>query len=247
MVSHPATNPERGMALLMVILVLAALAAIGTPFVISMRLQEKGAARSVAQHRARLGALSARDHAVSSLFDTHHSRERENWQPGSTAPDLVDDIDEISINFPRSFSSDALGGEGPSTLQVRGSGELILDAHVEDEQGKINLNTAMPNLIGNLLAGSHLSESIAYDQEIDSLPLDDTSSFPVDDDPDTIDGVVVILNPVFFTVEAVSYTGKTEKALTGVFRGQYLSGTWSHVEGWPVFDLRGLKVFLHRL
>ncbi|MGE4632551.1 MAG: hypothetical protein AAEJ47_05895, partial [Planctomycetota bacterium] len=238
---------QRGMALLMVILVLAALAAIGTPFVISMRLQEQGAARSIAEQRARLGARSARDHAVSTLFDTHHSRERETWQPGSTAPDLVDDLDELAIHFPSSFSSNALGGEGPRTLTVRGNGNLILDSRVEDEQGKINLNTAMPNLIGNLLAGSHLSESIAYDQEIEALPLDDTSSFPTDDDPDTIDGVVVILNPVFFTVEAISYTGKTDKALTGIFRGQYLSGTWSHVEGWPVFDLRGLKVFLHRL
>ena len=241
------SSQERGMALLMVILVLAALAAIGTPFVISMRLQEQGAARSVADQKARLGARSARDHAVSTLFDTHHSRERDNWQPGSTAPDLVDDLAEIAIEFPASFSPTPLGPVGPSTYTVRGTGELILDAHVEDEQGKINLNTAMPNLIGNLLAGSHLSESIAYDQELEALPLDDTSSFPADDDPDTIDGVVAILNPLFFTVEAISYTGKTEKALTGVFRGQYLSGTWSHQEGWPVFDLRGLKVFLHRL
>ncbi|MGE4620428.1 MAG: hypothetical protein AAEJ04_11535, partial [Planctomycetota bacterium] len=247
MVDSARSARESGMALLMVILVLAALAAIGTPFVISMRLQEQGAARSVADQRARLGARSARDHAVSTLFDTHHSREREQWEPGTAAPDLIDDLDELAIEFPPIINSTALGSVGPEDYTIRGTGDLILDSHVEDEQGKINLNTAMPNLIGNLLAGSHLSETITYDQELEELPLDDTSSFPADDDPDTVDGVVVILNPVFFTVEAVSYTGKTESALTGVFRGQYLSGTWTHQEGWPVFDLRGLKVFLHRL
>ncbi|MDG1455450.1 MAG: hypothetical protein P8R38_04530, partial [Planctomycetota bacterium] len=65
-------KPESGMALLMVVLVLAALTAIGTPFLVSMRLQEAGSAKSLATHKARLAAKSARDHAVSHLFDTHH-------------------------------------------------------------------------------------------------------------------------------------------------------------------------------
>lgn len=240
-------KPEQGMALLMVILVLAALAAIGTPFVISMKLQENGAARSVAQQRAHLGARSARSHAISQLFDTHHSRERDLWSPGMEAQDLIDSADELEIEFPPGFVATPVVGDGPRPMQARGVSDLIIDSQVTDEQGKVNLNSAMPNLIGNLLAGSHLSVDIKYEDVLTELPLDDTSSFPVDDDPDTVDGVVVILNPIFFTVEAVSYTGKTETALTGIFRGQYLSGTWEHQKGWPVFDLRGLKVFLHRL
>ena len=246
MVSGSPTQ-QRGMALLMVILVLAALAAIGTPFVISMRLQEMGAAHSVSQQKARLGARSARSHALSHLFDTHHSRERDNWSPGSAAPDLIDGLDELDVVFPENFNATAVAGSGPDVFRVRGDSRLVLDARVTDEQGKVNINTSMPNLIGNLLAGSHLSKAIGYEQDLGELPIDDTSSFPADDDPDTIDGVVVILNPIFFTVEAISYTGKTETALTGIFRGQYLSGTWEHQKGWPVFDLRGLKVFLHRL
>ncbi len=235
------------MALLMVILVLSALAAIGTPFVISMKLQEKGAARSLAQQRASLAAQSARSHALSKLFDTHHSRERDRWRPGTEAPDLIDGLDELKVDFPATITSVPVVGTAPEVFQMRGDSAVILDARVTDEQGKININSAMPNLIGNMLAGSHLSEAISYETDIGELPLDDTSSFPADDDPETVDGVVVILNPLFFTVEAISYTGKTEKALTGIFRGQYLSGTWEHQKGWPVFDLRGLKVFLHRL
>ncbi|MDE0959325.1 MAG: hypothetical protein OSB09_00930 [Planctomycetota bacterium] len=243
----PERNLERGMALLMVILVLSALAAIGTPFVISMKLQERGAARAIAQQHAQLAAQSARGHALSRLFDTHHSRERDRWRPGVEAPDLVDGLDELKVDFPGVITTVPVVGTPPEDFQIRGNSQVILDARVTDEQGKININSAMPNLMGNLLAGSHLSEAISYETDLGELPLDDTSSFPADDDPETIDGVVVILNPIFFTVEAISYTGKTETALTGIFRGQYLSGTWEHQKGWPVFDLRGLKVFLHRL
>lgn len=238
---------QSGMALLMVVLVLAALAAIGTPFLASMRLQESGAAKTLADHKARLAARSARDHAVSHLFDTYHSRERDFWTPGENAGDLVDDLEDLQVVFPESMTTEPLDQSESTTLTMRGEGDRILDARVTDEQGKVNINTAMPNLVGNLLAGSHLSENITFDQELDTLPLDDTSMFPADDDPDTIDGVVVILNPIFFTTEAVSYTGKTKEGLTGVFRGQYLSGTWEHQKGWPVFDLRGYKTFLHRL
>ena len=240
-------KPESGMALLMVVLVLAALTAIGTPFLVSMRLQEAGSAKSLATHKARLAAKSARDHAVSHLFDTHHSRERDFWSPGANAGDLVDDLDELQVSFPEQAETESLDNTSSSALTMRGSGDRILDARVIDEQGKVNINTAMPNLVGNLLAGSHLSENITFDQELEILPLDDTSMFPADDDPDSIDGVVVILNPLFFTTEAVSYTGKTEQGLTGVFRGQYMSGTWEHQKGWPVFDIRGYKTFLHRL
>ncbi len=238
---------QSGMALLMVVLVLAALAAIGTPFLASMRLQESGSAKTLADHKARLAARSARDHAVSHLFDTHHSRERDYWNPGQNAGDLVDTLDDLNVVFPSSLETESLDSSEAIDLVMRGTGDRILDARVTDEQGKVNINTAMPNLVGNLLAGSHLSDNITFDQELEILPLDDTSMFPADDDPDTIDGVVVILNPIFFTTEAVSYTGKTEAGLTGVFRGQYLSGTWEHQKGWPVFDLRGYKTFLHRL
>ena len=91
---------QSGMALLMVVLVLAALAAIGTPFLASMRLQESGAAKTLADHKARLAARSARDHAVSHLFDTYHSRERDFWTPGENAGDLVDDLEDLQVVFP---------------------------------------------------------------------------------------------------------------------------------------------------
>ena len=69
------TEPHAGIALILVVLVLSALVIIGTPFVISMKLQEQGSVHTVAKEKARIAALSARNHAVASLFQTHPSRE----------------------------------------------------------------------------------------------------------------------------------------------------------------------------
>lgn len=244
---HFKATPERGIALILVVLVLTALVAIGTPFAISMKLHERGSFQYTAREEANLAVTSARNHAVAQLFSTHPSREREASERNSVPGDKFDGLDELEVEFDTEFTTVPVqGSDSPQLYTMHGSGNQTLDARVEDEQGKININTAMPNLIGNLLAGSHLARNISYTEKLDELPLDDTTSFPSDGDPDTIDGVVVILNPLFFTVEALSYTGKTETGLTGVFRGQYLSGTWEHQKGWPVFDIRGLKVFLHR-
>ena len=68
---------EHGMALILVVLVLTALVAIGTPFVISMKLQERGSIHTEARQRAHLAATSARNHAVAHLFNQHASRARE--------------------------------------------------------------------------------------------------------------------------------------------------------------------------
>ncbi len=257
----PVTLNQQGMALILVVLVLTALVTIGTPFVISMKLQERGSVFTVDRERAHLASLSARNHTLAHLFNNHPSREREvvdddgipahkydtweEFQP-TFAPELAFDESRIAEFLVNQEKSEEKKDEPPGYSMRGDASRRTIDATVEDEQGKINLNTAMPNLIGNLLAGSHLSEAIKFDQRLTELPLDDTSAFPADDDSDTVDGVVVILNPILFTVEAISYRGKTETHLTGCFRGEYISGTWEHQKGWPVFDLRGLKVFLHR-
>ena len=140
---HPWKQHQSGMALLMVVLVLAALAAIGTPFLASMRLQESGAAKTLADHKARLAARSARDHAVSHLFDTYHSRERDFWTPGENAGDLVDDIEDLQVSFPDSLTTEPLDQTESALIVMRGDGDRILDARVTDEQGKVNINTIM--------------------------------------------------------------------------------------------------------
>ena len=57
------------MALILVILVLSALVMVGTPFILSMKLQERGSVHTMAQKRADLAAISARNHAVAQAMD----------------------------------------------------------------------------------------------------------------------------------------------------------------------------------
>ena len=59
-----------GVALIMVLIVLSILAMIGTPFVISMALQDKESVNFAGATVARLAAEAARNHAIAGLEDT---------------------------------------------------------------------------------------------------------------------------------------------------------------------------------
>ena len=167
------------MALILVILVLSALLVIGTPFAISMKLQERGSVQTVAEERAQIAAISGRNHAVASLFNTHPSREEgmtvtdsPAGNSGSGMVELaaakVDDYAELEIRFDTALKITPLEGpvgsgttpgsgtsEDPDLFVTRGLDGRLIDVQIEDEQGKVNINTAPPNLIGNLFGGSH--------------------------------------------------------------------------------------------
>ena len=59
---------EAGFALLIVVLTIAALALLLTPFMLSMRLQEKGSRNAVAQTRSRYAVTAAYNHALAQLL-----------------------------------------------------------------------------------------------------------------------------------------------------------------------------------
>lgn len=266
------TPKTQGMALILVVLVLSALVLIGTPFILSMTLQEQGSVHTAAQERARLGAESARNYAVTRLFATHPARETGIRVIGGTVTSSsgtaiqsidypnhkIDDLEELEVVIPPELSLEPIGGgnessvararveQRPPSFVMQSATDQLLAVEVEDEQGKINLNTVPPILLGNLLGGSQLSESVNYDVTTTEIPVVDPTVFRSDGDPDTVDGVVVIMNPLIFTMEAVSYRHRTETHLTGCFRGEYMSVPQEHREGWPVFDLRAFKVYLHR-
>ncbi|MCI0651139.1 MAG: LamG domain-containing protein [Planctomycetes bacterium] len=264
-------NASRGIALILVVLVLAALVVIGTPFVLSMRLQEQGAIKSLAVRQAEYAALSARNFTVANLIQTHPAREsgmvtaatsaggkkaKESKKDGAAvveppaAPNSkIDDLAELEVDLSRielSIDKDEWPEGFAKELETRAWNGQILDARVEDEQSKVNINSASASLIGNLLGGSNLSEALEGRSDANEIAVEDTSVFPADEDPDTIDGVLVILNPQLMTVEAISYRDKNEKQLTRCTRGEYFSFPQDHEAGFPIFDLRGFKVFLHR-
>ncbi len=124
-------------------------------------------------------------------------------------------------------------------LKVRGQGSL------SDEQGKVNVNKASFLLLANIFGSSHLKENV--DKRDRRLELFDADIFPSDNDPRTIDGLLVIHNTVSGAFEAVTYRHKKGDVLLGVIRGELLSIPAPHAAGSLVMDARALKIFLQRL
>ena len=234
---------QSGVALILVLCVLAALVMIGTPFVVSMRLQEKGSQVEVANYKAALLSRSVRNHAIAELYHTCPSREPDE-RLSSDLPEehrpwarRIDSHEEIVTTPFRDLEFQSFGDhDRPPSLAPSLQG-----LKVEVEQGKVDVNSAPATLLGQLLGGSLLSEDVTA---VDSfrIPVEETSRFATDNDPETVDGVVAILDPISGQFEAVSYRHTTSTHLLGCGRGEYLSLPRSHRVGSPVFDIRALKI-----
>lgn len=345
---------------MMVLLVLLALAIIGTPFVISMAFQEKAAIQFEGGVKARVAAEGARNHAVARLHQTHRAVESEIGARGSEKGDVLQEYQEAGLLAAES-SETAVGvrarsrterrrttsrtrsrrgtviredlGEGIPGASRRGSrsrrnGRTLdedsalpgmiesrvgppeesfdepseiassLPAHLDlpdrtpvlstalpeeaapvrssdrsapepdrvvfrdprgvyatarviDEQGKVNINSAPPNVIAALFGVSELKQRL--DLRDDEIVLEDASQFRTDGNPDTIDGAVVITRKGSLWGEVITYQDRRGNSLRGIFRGAFFSvpaggkEALQHPEGSLVWDLRGWKVAFHRL
>jgi len=161
-----------GVALIMAVSVLAALVAISVPFLLSMILHGRTARVDLNAAQAQAGADGALSRGMAHLY--RNLLKSKGYDP---SPDL-DTPDEL-------FVSMAL-----PNLDVQNPYGELWSCRIEDEQGKINLNSAPPNLIGNLLASSTLAESVQ--KGATGLLVNDSNAFPTDGDPETIDGFVRI-------------------------------------------------------
>ncbi|MBL05895.1 MAG: hypothetical protein CMJ99_09700 [Planctomycetes bacterium] len=165
-----------------------------------------------------------------------------------------DTLDELpdSGSFPETIS---MPRDAPSDPNAEDSGEvsfrnprgITASAEVADEQGKININTAPPNLIANLFGVSRLRSE--FSAKHDELKLEDSAMFWGDGDKKTLDGAVVLVHPEGNT-QAITYrvNRKSESVLSGLFPGSFLSGGQEvdYPAGSFVYDLRGWKVGFHR-
>ncbi len=225
---------RRGMAVVMVVLVLTGLMVIAAPFLASMRMSQKQTMNYAWKTRARFIAEGALRHAVARLMDTHEDTERladEGVITGTPASIDYDDIDELTVDFDGAGSA-----SGVDMADPRGG---MGDVRIEDENGKVNINSAPPMLISNLLGVTVLTDDVEEDD--DEIPVEDTTPFFADDDPSTIDGLVKIDR------EYIAYRGKTAEKLTGCMRGFFDIITRSvHQEDALVLDGRGWKIAEHR-
>ncbi|MDQ7779627.1 MAG: hypothetical protein RDV41_07945, partial [Planctomycetota bacterium] len=136
-------DKESGLALVLVLMVLAALVAVATPFLVSMVQHESSSRNYLDNVKARIAAENARNAGIVSMMRTHESFEIGSGAAAPFDDPEVDTLDEIGV------SKDDIGlPKDAVTLDSRG---LMWDAHAEDEQGKINLRTAPRHVVENLL------------------------------------------------------------------------------------------------
>lgn len=219
--SVPSVVDVKGVAILMVIAVLAALMAIAAPFVFSMIQHGKSARNIVSQEIAHEGAQAAVDHAI-----CERMKKQAAWfivpegQNLSTLPPEITTRKDLDVDFNLTLP------EGMRTKfkiepEFQNSRGLLWSARLEDEQGKINLNSAPPQLIGNLIASCILKEAVKRGDT--QLVVDDGSMF------NRNGGIVFILGEI----APLHYTSASNSMIQLDEAVQY-----PHPEGVLVFDGR---------
>ncbi len=242
--SHAPGSPgSPGVALIAIIMLLAGLLAIAGPFLLSTALEARESRLFAARARARIAAEGALSRALWCLSRTTEGTERAGLYgfPFDT-PDY-DTLDELAVDFEFARPPVPKGQKPPPWPGVlEGEGRLaptefrnprgeIWRAEIEDEQGKINVNSATPALLGNLL-GSAVLEA----DDNSSLRVGSTLGFASDGDDRTVDGFVRVGR------EIIAYTSKTETTLDGLARGCFGTDVEAHPRGSLVFDARGWAI-----
>ena len=118
--------------LLCCLLVLLALLVLTTPFLLSARNSDRASARYADRASARIALDTAARHGRAQLGASHPSLDKTPWW---------DSLDEVYVD--NAFDSDFLDAN-----DARG---LMWDLEVEDLSGRIDLDSASPQVIANLL------------------------------------------------------------------------------------------------
>lgn len=149
-----------GLALIAVLIALSLLLALTAPFLLSMEHGDAASMELADRKQVELLSASARDIVLQQAERTHESLDEH-----PSADDLAE--------FPSAL-------ELPAAFDGLRRGEFndnLLSAETEDLQRRVNLNTATPLLIANLLG---LSARLRQDhaEDADEIAVDDTSGFP---------------------------------------------------------------------
>lgn len=234
---HP-TRPrhDAGSALMVAIFVLAVLVALAAPLVLYFVHAHRRAIAAEERVRAALAAEGAIDHALAYAYLTAEGNERWDGNPeGYRTPDY-DTWDEFKADF--SFSlyprlAQALFS-GPAGLSFNEPDGLIWHAEIEDEQGKVNINSATPQLLGNLLGSATLARPLSRDDVV--MYVDTTLFFDDDGDADTLDGRLRL------DWEEIGYSHLSETTVEGLVRNENQVDETTHRRGALVYDARAYDI-----
>src|SRR5471030_840742 len=121
----------RGVAIVMVIAILAGLMALAAPFVFSMIGHSRAVQSDIHALQERQGAHAAVAHGISTLYSGLRLDPKDDWPEVTTLADL-----KVPMEFP------AEGAEFDKlNLDVQNPRGSIWSVRVEDEQGKVNVNS----------------------------------------------------------------------------------------------------------
>ncbi|MHC4473371.1 MAG: LamG-like jellyroll fold domain-containing protein, partial [Planctomycetota bacterium] len=196
---------ERGMALIAVVAVLIALVLIATPF--ALQMQSAATRTRALLYTARANEEAESLFAEASLYLLRGTEENERLNAARNEASLASPDYDVSEEFqiPRGVL------ERHNQNSSRGR---IWDIRVEDEQAKVNVNTAPYTLLANILGITTLARDAEPDDT--KLQLSDASAFPEEG------GYVRI------GFELVKYESKTGNTLEGVSRGVDADQPWNN-------------------
>lgn len=150
--------PSRsGLAMVAVLLTLLALLVLCTPFLMTVRNADKSSAHVADRVAARIALDSALRHARASLGASH---------PAIDETPYFDDIDEFTVDneFPEGF------------YDPNDPNGVMWDLEVSDISGFVDLNSASPHMLANLIGGgTRLLAKI--DEKASSISVASTSGF----------------------------------------------------------------------
>lgn len=176
----PRRRSRSGVAVFMGLATLMLLLTVSVPYVLTTQYQHASSVSYVERKRAANGARSAADHGIAMMSVMAPGSQFGGWrldhnigQPGDDSPyrayndPFVDSLDEFHIDIAGDLASDFPGLADPQALGLawsrrgfspRDDRSQVWTTRVTDEQGRVNLNTASPNLIGNILGSAIIGE-----------------------------------------------------------------------------------------
>ena len=126
---------SRGIAMVGVVLVLMALFVLCAPFLLTVRNADRASAQRVDRAHARIALDSGLRHARAHLGASHPAEDRTPY---------FDSLEELEVT--NAFAEDFVDAN-----DERG---VMWDLDIEDLSGRIDVNSASPHVLGNLLGGA---------------------------------------------------------------------------------------------
>ncbi len=146
----PDSRDSRAFAILTVVLTLFALVIVGAPFLVTMQLHNKASKNQLFKARAKYSALAAANHAAASLIYTIDSVEASDSTSFGTPSIDVSSEFEVDLKDLKDENGDP---DANYNIDAKG---IMVSVSVEDEQGKVNLNTAPELLLQNIFTQAEI-------------------------------------------------------------------------------------------